>query len=212
VAGGQREYLPFYGLSALDRGSAVYVSPNGLDRGWANRGGDDTTLIGNIAAAAKAALCVDEDLVFATGFSYGAGMSFNLACEAPGTFRAVAPLSGVGARTPNGTASGCGAEPVAFYGQHGIGDASIPLERGRTMRDVFVKNNGCVPVAANSTAPAAGSGAHVKTVYQGCSPGHPVVWVEFDGPHTPVPKDRGASTTWTPGEVWAFFSQFNSTA
>jgi len=35
-----------------------------------------------------------------------------------------------------------------------------------------------------------------------------VVWVEFDGPHSPQPKDKGASKTFAADETWAFFSQF----
>ena len=203
VASGQGGYLPYYGLPDLDGGSAIYVSPNGLDRGWANVGGDDTTLIANIVTAAKTGLCVDEDLVFSTGFSYGAAMSFNLACQMSKVFRAVAPLSGAGGR--NGT--DCGTDPVAFYAQHGLNDTSISIERGRAMRDVFVKNNGCTPVG-NVTAPVVGSGTHVKTVYQGCKEGYPVTWIEFDGGHTPQPKDRGTNNTFAPGETWSFFSQF----
>ena len=210
VANGEREYMPYYGLTALDtNASAIYISPNGLDRGWANVGGDDTTLIANITNTAKTGLCVDESLIFATGFSYGAQMSFNLGCQLPNVFRAVAPMSGVGAAR-NGTTS-CGTTPVAFYGQHGLNDSSISIERGRAMRDVFVANNGCTPVG-NVTAPAVGSGGHVKTVYQGCKSGYPLVWIEFDGPHTPTPKDKGASKTWAPEEVWGFLSQFNSTS
>jgi poly(3-hydroxybutyrate) depolymerase len=203
VAEGVAGYLPYYGLPALDpANNTIYVSPNGLDKGWANKGGDDTKLILDIVKTAFATLCVDESLVFSTGFSYGAAMSFNLACALPAVFRAVAVLSGsAGASLPNCTAA------VPFYAQHGLNDTSIAIERGRTMRDIFVRNNGCAP-AANATAPPAGSGGHVKTVYQGCKAGFPVTWVEFDGGHSPQPKDRGANKTWAADETAAFFAQF----
>jgi len=207
VANGERGYLPYYGLPVLDGGSAVYISPEGLNRGWANVDGADTALVATIAAAVKTGLCVDEDLVFATGFSYGAALSFQLACQLGGAvFRAVAPLSGVGGREGEPP---CGTAPLAFYGQHGLNDTSIAVERGREMRDIFVRNNGCTPVA-NGTAPAVGSGGHVKTVYQGCKAGYPVVWIEFDGPHTATPKDRGSNKTYAAEETWAFFEQFKS--
>jgi hypothetical protein len=79
------------------------------------------------------------------------------------------------------------------------------------MRDVFVANNGCTPVG-NVTAPALGSGEHVKTVYQDCKIRYPLVWVELDGLHTPTPKDKDAGKTWAPEEVWVFLSQFNTTS
>jgi poly(3-hydroxybutyrate) depolymerase len=206
VAQGTGGYLPWYGLPPLinDTASAIYVSPNGLNAGWENVGGDDITLVDNIAKTAKASLCVDENLVFATGFSYGASMSYAIGCALSKTFRAVAPLSG---RNRSGCAGG--RDPVPYYGQHGIGDEQIPIEEGRAIRDTFVRNNGCDAVATGpGTTPAKGSGSHVKTVYKGCKDGFPVTWVEFDGPHTPQPKDRGASKTFAADETWAFFSQF----
>ena len=206
VATGTGGYLPWYGLPPLvnDTASAIYVSPNGLDAGWANKNGDDITLITDIVKAVKSGLCVDENLVFSTGFSFGASMSYSIACSLPKVFRAVAPLSGR-------NRSGCvgGAEPVPYYGEHGIGDTVIPIEEGRLIRDTFVKANGCTPVAtSDATTPGKGSGTHVKTVYKGCKEGYPVVWVEFDGPHSPQPKDKGASKTFAADETWAFFSQF----
>ena len=61
------------------------------------------------------------------------------------------------------------------------------------------------------TAPAVGSGGHVKTVYQGCKTRYLVVWIEFDALHTPTPKDKGVNKTFTADETWAFFSQFKAT-
>jgi len=205
VADGKGGYISWYGLPPLinDTTSAIYVSPNGLDAGWANNGGEDITLISDIVKATTSSLCVDENLIFATGFSFGASMSYSIACSLPKVFRAVAPLSGR-------SHSGCvgGTDPVPYYGQHGVSDTTIPIDQGRMIKDTFVKNNGCTAVASSVTTTQPGSGTHTKTVYKGCKEGYPVVWIEFDGGHTPQPKDKGSSKSFSPDETWAFFSQF----
>jgi poly(3-hydroxybutyrate) depolymerase len=202
VANGEGGYLPWYGLPALvtDSIGAIYVNPNGLDRGWANRGGEDVTLMLDILKTVKENLCIDENLVFSVGFSYGASMSTALACSAAKQFRAISAQSG-------GLMSGCagGDDPIAFYGQHGVdGDLNITAARG--IRDRFIKNNGCTQ--ETFTPPAIGSGTHTKVEYKGCKEGYPVTWLEYDGGHTPQPRDKGANATYSAVETWKFFSQF----
>jgi poly(3-hydroxybutyrate) depolymerase len=204
VVAGTGGYLPWYGLPSLanDTTGAIYVAPNGLNNGWANQGGEDITFISQIVKTLNDDLCIDENLRFSTGFSYGAAMSFSIACSLAKDFRAVAVLSG------NFQISGCtgGNDPIAYYGQHGVSDQVLPIAGGRTMVERFVKNNGCT--AQTPSEPAAGSGTHTKTTYSGCSPGYPVVWVAFDGEHTPQPKDAGANSTFSHVETWNFFKQF----
>jgi poly(3-hydroxybutyrate) depolymerase len=105
--------------------------------------------------------------------------------------------------------SGCagGSVPVAYYGQHGVGDTVLPIASGRQLRDHYVSVNGCKSMSPQE--PASGSGTHIKTQYSNCSTGHPVTWIAFDGPHEPLASDRGKSE-WTSDEVWSFFSQFAS--
>jgi hypothetical protein len=134
-------------------------------------------------------------------------MSYSIACSRANVFRAVAVYSGA-------TLSGCsgGTQPIAYMGIHGIGDTVLNISQGRALRDTFVRNNGCA--AQNPPEPAAGSRTHVVTAYQGCRAGYPVVWAAFDGGHTPGPIDGCSGCqgwqTWTSGEVWRFFTQFDS--
>lgn len=221
VVSGTGGYLPWYGLPAADgTGSAIYVAAQGLTNdeefggelpGWANVGGEDLALVDAILDAVEADLCVDREHRYSTGFSYGGAMSYALACDRSAVFRAVAVLSG-------GPMSGCGGEgegeggggggfPVAYYGEHGVSDPVLPMALGRELRDRFVANNGCA--AREAAEPVAGSGTHVKTVYEGCT--HPVTFVAFDGDHTPLPMDAGADQSYAPDETWAFFSQFAQT-
>lgn len=207
VVQGQAGFLPWYGLPALinDTTDAIYVAPNGLDNGWANTNDRDVTFIRAVATAVEADVCVDQNLRFSTGFSYGAAMSFVLACRLGAELRAVAVLSG--SPQISGTCGSGSAAPVAYYGEHGVHDSVLPIAGGHQMRDHFAQANGCSG-PQSPPEPARGSGKHVKTQYQGCKPGYPVTWVAFDGDHTPQPMDAGAKTTFAAQETWEFFSQF----
>lgn len=192
---------PFYGLWDLADNSTIFVAPEGISRGWANTGGRDIALTDTILADLKADLCIDTSRIFALGFSYGASMSNALACQRADVFRGVALYAGA-------QLSGCdgGTAPIAYLGAHGLSDSVLNVSSGRTLRDRFVRNNGCT--ASNPPEPAAGSGTHICTSYQGCSDGYPVRWCAFDGDHNPTEKDRGQAKSWVPGETWDFFSQF----
>ncbi|KAH8888071.1 alpha/beta-hydrolase [Thozetella sp. PMI_491] len=192
--------MPYYGLPPLSNSTAIFVVPNGLNNGWGNADGEDLTFFDQMVKAIEADLCVDTRLRFSTGFSYGGAMSFALACARPNIIRAVAVLSG-------GLLSGCtgGTDPVAYYGQHGTSDSVLNVSGGRSLRDRFVKNNGCTPV---SPEPAPNGGKSVTTSYKGCKDGFPVTWVIHKGDHNPSQVDTGSSIPFAPHNTWEFFSQF----
>ncbi|MGB3438637.1 MAG: cellulose binding domain-containing protein [Actinophytocola sp.] len=196
----------YYGLMRLADNSAIFVAPQGFNNGWANSGGEDVTFTDDMIRQLEADLCVDTTQRFALGFSYGGGMSNALACARANVFRAVAVYSGA-------QLSGCagGSDPIAYLGIHGIGDTVLNISQGRALRDRFVRNNGCT--SQNPPEPSAGSRSHIVTAYSGCRSGYPVVWAAFDGGHTPGPIDGGGDgwRTWTSGEVWRFFTQFQGT-
>ncbi|MEU4619594.1 ricin-type beta-trefoil lectin domain protein [Actinoplanes sp. NPDC023801] len=197
----------YYGLRALSGNSAIFVAPQGLNNGWANSGGEDVTFVDAMLAQIEAALCVDTAQRFAGGFSYGGGMSYALACARPAVFRAVAVYAG-------GQLSGCngGTQPVAYIGLHGLRDPVLNISQGRSLRDRFVRNNGCTP--QNPPEPARGSLTHTVTTYTGCRSGYPVTWAAYDAGHTPGPVDGSAGDfepgerSWTRAVVWNFFAQF----
>ncbi|MGB3444675.1 MAG: ricin-type beta-trefoil lectin domain protein [Actinophytocola sp.] len=191
----------YYGLRRLANNSAIFVAPQGIGNGWANSGGQDVTFTDDMIRQIENDLCVDTAQRFALGFSYGGGMSYSLACSRATVFRAVAVYSGA-------QLSGCsgGTQPIAYMGIHGISDSVLNISAGRSLRDTFVRNNGCTP--QNAPEPATGSRTHITTTYSGCRAGYPVVWAAFDGGHGPGPIDGGGEgwRTWTSGEVWKFFS------
>ncbi|MER6089762.1 cellulose binding domain-containing protein [Streptomyces bluensis] len=197
----------YYGLQRLANNSALFVAPQGLNNGWANAGGEDVTFVDDMIRRIEADLCVDTTQRFALGFSYGAAMSYALACSRATVFRAVAVQSG-------GQLSGCsgGTQPIAYLGVHGLRDSVLGISGGRALRDRFVRNNGCTP--QNPPEPAQGSLTHRVTTYAGCSAGHPVAWAAFDEGHIAAPQDGApgdsGSRTWVPQEVWKFFTQFQT--
>jgi poly(3-hydroxybutyrate) depolymerase len=198
----------------LSNNSTIFVAPDGLNAGWANAGGQDVTFTDDLLKQVEADLCIDTSRVFANGFSFGAAMTYVLACVRPTVFRAVAVYSGSPTLTP-GCANGI-ATPVAYYGSHGTNDGTLAFSGGEAVRDSFVRANGCTPISPDPMPPNHG---HACVSYAGCTSGHPVRWCPFQGGnplgagtsgtgHTPSPLDQGSPTTWNPAEVWAFFSQF----
>ena len=198
----------YYGLQPLSNNSSIFVAPQGIDNGWANTGGRDLTLVDDLTRLIENDLCVDTTQLFALGWSYGGAMSYAIACARPAVFRAVAVLSGA-----NLSGCGGGTQPIAYFGIHGTHDSVLNISNGRSLRDTFVRNNGCT--AQNPPEPAQGSLTHITTTYSGCRPGYPVQWAAFDGDHTPSPVDGSPSPndarTWTSGEIWRFFTQFQTT-
>jgi len=192
---------PFYGLWNLSNGSTIFVAPQGVNNAWANSNGQDVTFTDDVLAQIENDLCIDTTRVFANGFSFGASMSYALACARPNVFRGVAAYSGA-------QLSGCsgGTTPVAYYASHGVQDSVIAISTGRNLRDHFAAVNGCTP--QTPPEPASGSTSHVCTTYQGCSAGHPVTWCAFTGSHTPSPRDAGQTSSWNPAQAWSFISQF----
>ena len=81
----------------------------------------DVTFLVDLVAALSTRYCVAPGAVFATGFSGGARMASQLACDASSTFSAVAPVSGLRRPTPCPTT-----RPVPVISFHGLRDATDP--------------------------------------------------------------------------------------
>ncbi|MFC3577087.1 RICIN domain-containing protein [Streptomyces yaanensis] len=195
----------YYGQQEQSNNTAILVAPQGLGNGWANAGGEDVTFVDDMIRQIEGGLCVNTAQLFATGFSWGGGMSYALACSRANVFRAVAVMSGA-------ETSGCsgGTQPIAYFGIHGISDSVLNITQGRSLRDRFVSNNGCTPQSPREPVP--GSRTHITTTYSGCRAGYPVQWAAFDGDHIPGPVDGSPNesgvATWTKAEIWRFFAQF----
>ncbi|KAK4194721.1 Alpha/Beta hydrolase protein [Triangularia verruculosa] len=201
--GTDRELWSYYGMQRNAGESAILVAPQGINNGWANNNGEDVAFVDAMISHIKDALCVNKRQRFSLGFSYGGSMTFSLACSRAKEFRGVAVIGG-------GQLSGCsgGNDPIAYLGIHGVWDGTLNIGMGRTMRDRFVRNNGCQNT--NAPKPSRGSRIHIKTNFNGCRSGYPVTWIPFDGGHWPGAVDNGPESgarSWVPGEIWSFFTQ-----
>ena len=201
VAGGG-----YYGLQSEAKGTAIFVAGEGLDfggngKGWGNENGQDIALLNALLERLRSQLCIDENRIFSTGFSFGGMFSFAAGCSSTSMMRAIAPMAG------NTSVAGCqtGTRPVAMMGFHGTDDATVAIDGGRAGRDAFVKRNKC----STQTMPTTPTWCDVAgqkyqpcmcVTYQGCADGYPVIWCEYKGPHMQAPNS-GAS-------LWSLFSQF----
>ena len=128
---------------------------------------DDVTFLTDLVGSLEARYCVDPARVYATGFSGGARMASQLACDASGIFAAVAPVSGLRRPTPcparravpviafHGTA-----DPVDPFAGHGAAywTYSVPSAAAR-----WAAQDGC------GATPAGRAGAgFTLTTYAGC--------------------------------------------
>jgi polyhydroxybutyrate depolymerase len=195
----------YFGLSSVINGQAILVAPEGLDYqggglGWGNANGEDLAFLHAMVDRFSSQLCIDQDRIFSTGFSFGAMFSFTLACSQTGMMRAIAPEAG------NATTSGpCenGTRSVATMAFIGTDDTLLSGHRQAVQ--IFVQRNGCstqtTPVQPSWCDGLASTYLPCSCVeYQGCKAGYPVIACEYKAGHQFAPS-AGAT-------LWSFFSQF----
>lgn len=121
---------------------------------------DDVEFIGRAIDAASAAMCVDQARIYATGFSGGARMASQLACDLSDRIAAVAPIGGV--RFPMASDAALGlpdsaecdpVRAVPVLAIHGALDTTNPWDTGtpgtswsysaETAVDRWARHNSC---------------------------------------------------------------------
>ncbi|HET9934212.1 MAG TPA: Ricin and poly(3-hydroxybutyrate) depolymerase fusion [Polyangiaceae bacterium] len=193
VAGGSNN--DYYGLFSRSGGSAIFVSPEGLDAGWRNENGRDIAFVKAMLSAFNAKLCIDQRRIFSTGFSFGGMMSDAIGCAMADVFRAIAPMSG-GVPNADHPYSGCdqvNMHPIAVWMAHGDNDTVVPLADGKAALDIFLKRSQC----QTQTSPVSPSPC---VAYQGCQADYPITLCQFSGGHN-VPSFAAEG-------IWNFFKQF----
>jgi len=183
--------------AATSRGYAV-VYPDGVNGFWsdgraARAGADDVGFVRLLLDSLRRELPVDARRIFATGISNGAGMSFRLACDLPGTFAAIAPVAGA---LPAELESRCArAAPVSLLMFNGTADRLMPydggsltLRRGRvlpaaTTARLFARVNGCAPAHTVTLEPdTVTDGTRVsRLAHGGCRDGRDIVLYRIEG-------------------------------
>jgi len=177
-----------FGLWTLSKNTVIFVTLAAVNGLWSAT--SDLAYADAVIKQVESELCIDTSKVVLEGFSQGGAMSWYLTGSRPGVFRAVVGHSG-------GGVSGIPAlSAVAYLGSLGTGEGGGQ----NTQTDQFAKANGCTI----DTLPRAETGKHVCTPYKGCKDGFPVTWCSYDGGHGFQDTDSGSSSSWVPGEVWAF--------
>jgi poly(3-hydroxybutyrate) depolymerase len=201
----QTANMGYFGLSSPSNGQAVLVAPEGQDfqdggLGWGNAGGEDIDFLHAMIDRFSAQLCIDQNRIFSTGFSFGAMFTFTLSCTEQSMMRAVAPMAG-NTFTSGGCANGTRSVAMMSF----IGTDDTLLDGHRQAVQVFVQRNGC----STQTMPVQPSwcdGLNANFLpcscveYQGCKAGYPVIECEYKAGHQFAPMS-GAT-------LWNFFSQF----
>ena len=179
---------------------------------------DDVSFLEELVTTLEGRYCIDTARVYATGFSGGARMSSQLACDASGTFAAVAPVSGLRSPAP------CPARrAVPIISFHGTSDPVDPFAgHGQpywtysvtTAESNWAKHDGCAAAPAVSHP----AGTVTLTAYGHCSGGSAVELYAISGeghewPGGPLLPKRytavlGPQSTAVDADtlIWSFFA------
>jgi polyhydroxybutyrate depolymerase len=180
---------------------------------------DDVAFLTTLVHILEQRYCLDAKRVYATGFSGGARIASQLACDASSTFAAVAPVSGLRRPTPCPTT-----RPVPIVAFHGTADAVDPYAGAgeaywtysvpAAARDWAVQDS-CSPTAA---APSRDETGYTVLVYAGCAAGAEVELYSVSGEGHEWPGGPGLPRSLTrelgpqssavdaDSAMWAFFS------
>ncbi len=127
--------------AAVARGY-LFIAPNGehpgsrFPRNWSVKANgssfnrDDTVFLDRVMADAKSRFNADSLPVLLAGFSRGASMVWDIACESPDFADGYAPVAGAFWEDLPESCAG----PVRLFHTHGWSDRTVPLE-GRSFRD-----------------------------------------------------------------------------
>jgi poly(3-hydroxybutyrate) depolymerase len=194
---------------------AIFVAPGGIG----NLPWDftrDSKLFDDLLALVDSHLCIDDNRVFSTGFSFGAMMSYALSITRQTKLRAVVAMAAANYNLP-GEPTDSNAAPIAYMGTTGMSDGTCPwgddMRGGKACNLTHAKDNGCT-IPATLPTTTTGSKKYVCYDFEGCKAGYPVKACTFDGAHTPSSVDDGSSTgddglkAFIPPIAWKFISQF----
>lgn len=142
---------------------------------------DDVTFLTGLVRDLAARYCIDLHRVYATGVSGGGRMASQLACDASGTFAAVAPVAGL--RFPSPCPAGRPVPVIAFHGTadpvdpyNGHGQAYWTYSVPEAAR-LWAAHDGC---QAASPRTVSGRG-YSLTSYSGCHADTAVELYSLDG-------------------------------
>ena len=185
----------YNGLKSLSNNTTIFVAPNGLQgsnseasgNGWWNVGDVDMKFLEAMLKKLNENLCIDQERIFTTGFSFGGMMSYTVPFVF-NVFRATAPCSGkVGVISYTEKYN----DPIPIMAFHGNNDTFVKTSLGKEFLDKYRMRNKC----GTETKPVSPSPC---VEYQGCVA--QTIWCEFPGAHEIWSQEASA--------IWNFFKQF----
>ena len=160
---------------------------------------DDTAFLRALLDHAESSLCVDSDRVYFAGYSNGARMAVEVACQLPDRVAAIALVAGV-------ARPACHGAPMPLIAFHGTDDGLIPIEGGASGSHVvddiipaWSEHNGCV--AASDERPLTGTTGVRVLRNSACRDDADVdLYVVFDA-DPDMAGEQGGGHTW-PDATW----------
>lgn len=190
----------------------MLVAPNGNNTNWSfpgklQDGRDDFRYVGAVLDDVEKRFPVDRKRLFATGFSVGGSMVWNLACSSMGgRFAAYAPIAGA---FWDPLPSECPGAPVSLRHVHGLADGTVPMKgrvlgKGRYKQGDVLESvrrlrgmDGCAEEP--SVTETTGSMTCQTWSAKACRSGHEVVLCLHPGEHEIEPDWVAAGYKWVDG-------------
>lgn len=214
---------PYTGFgSVADSEGFIVVTPDavGSPAFWNSErtpgAADDVAFVRDLLAALSTELCIDEDAVYAAGFSNGGGMALRLACDMPDRVRAVGVVAATFidclARVPIIAFHGTSDSLVPYEGGS-VADGTITFPKVRRSMSEWARTLGCdglalisrpVPEVELSTYPRCVSGRDDALLYTILTGGH--TWPGAK----PLPEYISGYTTEqidATARIWQFFDE-----
>ena len=198
-----------------EREGFILVSPQGVNGVWTvtgfpiSNGADDFGFITALIDDLSDTYNIDPDRIYATGFSQGGFLAFDLACSFGELFAAIAPVSA--AMTPPMAQSCAPGRRFPVLQTHGTADAQIDYENAQTAIQWWVTSNGANTTpevtALPDTFPDNGTTVE-RYVYANPVTGIGVEHLRIEGGGHVWPGSDGDSDIDMAEEVWSFLSRF----
>jgi polyhydroxybutyrate depolymerase len=212
-AGDARAQEAVSGLVPIaDREGFLLVSPQGAGDppNWtaivqALSQSSDREFFDRMLDALAQELCVDQDRIYATGFSMGGFFAARLACVRNDRLAAIAPVAGL----YRPASEACGSRPIPILAFHGSADETVPFGGGRILDRIVYPGvvpmlaawgqaDGCSGLVSEPIAPGV-----VRASFQQCPV--PLELIAIEGLDHRWPGDVGGQPA--AERIWRFFSE-----
>ncbi|MEM8813537.1 MAG: polyhydroxybutyrate depolymerase [Pseudomonadota bacterium] len=170
-------------LEAINGNGALLVAPEGMNNTWdftdhLNR---DVPFVRAVIADVAKRFPIDAARIYATGFSFGAAMSWRLACDAGDLIAGILPAAGT---LLNQAEQTCPTGPVHVMVAHGLKDTVMRLPTAPDGNpnagvELWRRTNQCGAAPDHETI----LNGHVCRVWSSCQSGKEILLCLHDGGH-----------------------------